>query len=121
MNLEELGFYSGVNYLKRDDELSGSQTVSMTGTEEQTITVNHNLGYIPFVTVGANINDGSTIWSSNSTPLLSGQVGVERPTFTWWVDENTLTIYLTNNQIDTNISGDRTVYWAIYLDYGGTE
>lgn len=121
MDLTQLGFYSGVNYLKRDDELSGSQTVSMTGSEEQTITVTHSLGYIPFVTVGSELATQGIIWSSNSNPILSGESGVEQPTFSWWVDENTLTIYLTNNEFETDISGDRTVYWAIYLDYESTE
>lgn len=119
-DLTKAAFYSPLNYLKKSDDLSGSEAVTFSGSslEVKTVTVSHNLGYIPFHTVAANLDDADIIWSSNTDPYITGAPTGDEPFMEYWCTDTTLTIRLVNS--DTSpITGDRTVYWNIYLDYGG--
>lgn len=117
-DLNKLVFFSGVNYLKRDDTLSGKATAHFTGValEEGRLYLDHNLGYVPFVTVCAELREADIIWSTNTSPML--EVGVDdTPIYDYWVTETQLVIGVQNAQ-DNPITGDRDFYWVIYLDYG---
>lgn len=122
MSQANLSFLDSINYLKRDPNLSGSGAVTLGGagtTASRTIT--HSLGYIPFVTVGADIKADGTVWANDivnqyTQTSLSG-TNPPFPTLNYYVTTTTLVISLINNTSPAS-SGSRTVYWAIYLDYG---
>lgn len=121
VDLTKLAFLSTENYLKRKATLVGSDTITLgsIGTVATKV-VTHNLGYIPFFQVGADIKNDGTIWSNDLVNVytqtsLSGTT-TTYPTLLYWVTTTTLTIALYNNTSPLK-TGTRTVYWAIYLDY----
>ena len=119
-DLTKIAFDSRLNYLKRS-EFVGSETVTLGGAgSNSTVTVTHGIGDIPFVTVGVNLTDTSTIWSndrvwSETQSSLSGgdlEIG-----YNYWITTTTLTIQIRNGDGAYAQSGNRTVYWSIYKDY----
>lgn len=119
-DLTKLAFDSRLNYLKRDNTISGSEVVSLTAGTDETITVNHDLGYIPFYTVAATIEDDSIIWSTNiSVRNYAGTVLLSDPTIRSYATTTQLVITYLNNLVTTanRITGNRTVYYIIYSDY----
>lgn len=117
-----LHFDSRLNYMKRG--FSGSQTLNFTGAnfEELEHKVQHNLGYIPQYIVGSNIDSTSVIWSTDIVPLLVSGAPVDvEPRIKTFINETELTIRLINGIGSGLQNGQRNVYWAIYLDYGGIE
>lgn len=121
---DKIGFDSRLNYMKRgleSDGLVGSIPLTLPADDETvSYSVNHNLGYIPFFIVGANTQNTSTIWSNNPVwPYTSSvSVGSDRPVQMWHrCNTNRLEINLVNGNGSGEESGDRTVWWAIYLDY----
>lgn len=121
VDLSKLNFYSGANYLKRS---SLSDTASLTLPafgSSVTTTVDHNLNYIPFFDVFADIDGDGIIWSGGDkvTKYTESSLGTnpESPRLSVWTTTTTLTITLTNNTSPT-ATGTRSVYWIIYLDYG---
>lgn len=114
------GFDSRFNYLKRG--FTGNQTITLPASAGlETFEFDHNLGYVPFFSVGAQLGDADIIWSGNyvfagSNPTGSG--GAETPPqLRYWCDENTLTIAVANGFNGGDETGERNLYWAIYLDY----
>jgi hypothetical protein len=118
--LTKIAFDSRLNYLKRS-EFVGNQTVTLGGAgTTSTVTVAHNIGNIPFVTVGAHLTDTSTIWSndyvwSETQSSLSG--GNLQISYDYWITTTTLTVQIRNGDGAFAQSGNRTVYWSIYKDY----
>ena len=119
-DLTKIAFDSRLNYLKRS-EFVGSETVTLGGAgSNSTVTVTHGIGDIPFVTVGVNLTDTSTIWSndrvwSETQSSLSGgdlEIG-----YNYWITTTTLTVQIRNGDGAYAQSGNRTVYWSIYKDY----
>lgn len=120
VDLTKIAFDSRLNYLKRDGTISGSQVVALTAGTDETITINHNLGYIPFYTVAATISDDSIIWSNNiSVRNYAGTVLLSDPTIRSYATTTQLVITYINNLVTNTkqITGNRTVYYNIYLDY----
>jgi len=118
VDLEKLAFYSGNNYMKKG--FSGSQDLTLGGSNSVvTHTVTHNLGYIPDVYIGAELEDNSVIWASRRVYSgLNASIGSDYPlSVQYWVDTTTLTIRLQNGVGSLVQSGNRTVYWGIYYDY----
>jgi hypothetical protein len=119
-DLTKLGFFSEVNYLKKDISLSGSQSVSITtGQLYTTITINHNLGYIPFYTFAANLTNDGIIWSSQTMPR-NIQNDVSRTTTSFQMFSYCTTTSLVLGITNTNPPVNATVdfFYNIYLDYG---
>lgn len=119
MDLSKLDFTSTLNYLKRDPNFVGSDTITLGGAGVVAYKyVYHNFGYVPFVTVGADLlNDGMIFCQDAADTYTETSLSSHThsyPTLLWWVNTSTLTIGLRNN---AGASGDRTVYWAIYKDY----
>ena len=120
VDLSKLGFYSGLNYLKRSSFVGSEDlTLASSGNSVQKV-INHNLGYIPFFQVGADLTNDGTIWSNDvvnqyTETSISGYFP-PYPTLTYWCDATNLTIDIYNGTSPAS-SGTRTVYWAIYLDY----
>jgi hypothetical protein len=119
MDLSKIAFDSRLNYLKRG--FTGSQTVTLGGAgATSTVNVAHNLGYVPFFVVGANLTNTTTIWSNDrveqytQTSLSGVDLDIR---LRFWSTTNTLTIQIRNGDGALAQSGNRTVYWAIYLDY----
>jgi|TARA_R110000782_G_scaffold262012_1_gene353898 hypothetical protein len=119
-DLTKIAFDSRLNYLKRS-EFVGSETVTLGGAgSNSTVTVTHGIGDIPFVTVGVNLTDTSTIWSndrvwSETQSSLSGgdlEIG-----YNYWITTTTLTVQIRNGDGAYAQSGNRTIYWSIYKDY----
>lgn len=122
VDISKLSFYSELNYLKRG--LTGSQPLTL-GAAGSTVThtVAHNLGYIPFFVVGAELSDVGTIWSNNEVHVYTDTnlTGNDLPVqLDYWCTTSELTIQIRNGDGSLAESGDRTVYWVIYLDYGDT-
>lgn len=119
-DLTKLSFYSEMNYMKRG--FSGSQEITLPAGSGAVLStdIEHNLGYIPFFIVGAHLNDDTTIWSSNRVHqgTKSSAFGDTPVQLNYWCTDTTLTIYITNGTGVEEQSGTRTLYWAIYLDYG---
>lgn len=119
----KLHFDSRKNYLKKDESLSGSTTLTLPAefADPVTHTFDHDLGYIPFFQVGANIFNTSVIWSNNRvherTASSSGG-GDHPPTLGYYVTTNQIVMSLDSGTGSKNQSGNRDVYWNIYLDYG---
>lgn len=124
VDLSKLSFFSGVNYLKRSTDLVGNSLLALAGGGAAAeIVINHNLGYIPFFQVGADLTDDGTIWANDlvnefTETSLSGY-NPPYPTLGYYIDEFNLTIVLINNTSPAS-TGSRRVWWAIYLDYGST-
>lgn len=121
VDLTKLAFYSEENYLKRSDFV-GSQDLTLGGAGAVTThTVTHNLGYIPFFIVGANINSDTAIWSNNRvweyTLSSNSATGNDPVQLQYWCTTTTLTIRIVNGLGTGTQAGTRTVCWAIYLDY----
>ena len=117
-DLTKLAFDSRLNYLKRS-EFVGNETITLGGDGSvHTVTVTHNLGYIPFVTVGAHLTDTSTIWSNDRVFSGTQSVGDRDISLDYWTTTTTLTIRIQNGNGSFVRSGNRIVYWAVYLDYG---
>lgn len=121
VDLSKIAFDSRLNYMKRS-EFTGSIGLTLGSAGATTThTVTHNLGYVPFFVVGANLNDTSTIWSNNrvheltQTSLTGNDVPVQ---LQYWITTTTLTIGIVNGDGSLAQVGTRTVFWAIYLDYG---
>ena len=121
-DLTKLSFDSRLNYLKRS-EFVGSTNLTLPGAGLYVShSVTHALGYVPFFIVGAELQDGDIVWSNDYVHELtqSSSAALDPPvTFNYWCTSSTLTIELKNGEGSGEQSGDRTVYWAIYLDYGG--
>lgn len=123
MSVDEtkLMFWSGANYLKRS-EFSSSASLALGGLGTYaTTTITHNLGYIPFFSVYADLTNDGTIWSNDIVNVftessISG-VTTTYPTLIYYCTTTTLTIKILNNTSPL-ATGSRTVYWTIYLDYG---
>lgn len=115
-DITQLGFDSDLNYLKRDVS-SGSATIN-TATST-TLTVAHNLGYVPQYEVAAELDEADTIWVGGKVSALTDQgflsgLGAP-PTYVEldsWITSTTLTISLSNTA-----SQQIPVRYIIYLDY----
>jgi hypothetical protein len=120
MDLSKVAFDSRLNYLKKDTDISGSTNISLGGSGANTThTVTHNLGYIPFITVGANLNNTTDIWSNNRVnELTDSSGGGDQPVrLAYWYNDTELEIQITNGTGALQQSGLRTIYWNIYRDY----
>jgi hypothetical protein len=120
-NLTQLNFISTENYLKRGAELTGSGTLALdSGGGTTTYTVTHNLGYVPFYTIGAELTQDGMIWCNEIvdqyTQTLASGSPSDYPVLRAWATEDELTIALFNNTLPIQ-TGDIPIYWAIYLDY----
>jgi len=118
--LPELNFYSGVNYMKRDIS-SGSSIMTLGALNAvTTITINHNLGYIPFFQVSCDQDGTGRIWSATKINILTESSSAATrpdPFLRSWATTTTLVITLTN-ATSPLATGGRRVYYLIYRDYG---
>ena len=118
--LPELNFYSGVNYMKRDIS-SGTSTMTLGALNAVTATtITHNLGYIPFFQVFCDQDNTGKIWSANKINRLTRSSSGSSPAdpyLTSWATTTTLVINL-HNATSPLATGNRTIYYLIYKDYG---
>lgn len=118
IDISKISFWSEANYMKRS-ELCGSASLTLdAGGGTVTQTIPHNLGYIPFFEVYCDQNGNGIIWSQQKINLYTETslfATLPDPQVTAWSTTDILTINLSNPNLD---SGDRTVYWLIYLDWG---
>jgi hypothetical protein len=113
----KIAFDASLNYMKKGFSGSGSLTLGGSLTTVS-YTVDHNLGYIPFVVVGAELS-ASTIWSSNRpyTFTRSSAAGFDHEVqLSYYVTTTTLTVSIRNGSGANIQSGAKSVYWGIYLD-----
>lgn len=115
VDLSKLAFYSGVNYMKREDRALRYQDVSVAAFDDTTISVAHNLGHIPEVEVQAELTQDGMIWSGNLPEVgMEGFYTPAYPQLTWWVDTANLTITVSN---PTGSGATVRVYYLIFKDY----
>lgn len=123
MNVQQY-FTSQKNYLKRHPS-SGSTSMPAPSTliagylYRSSITIPHNLGYIPKVRVyfENSVSDGK-VYPAGGRRLAGTYPGLP---FTgmyclWEVTTTDLTIYLESSTAAGPQTGNRTVYWVIYWD-----
>lgn len=113
-----LVFDSRLNYMKRG--FVGSEVIAIPASGVEFHGVNHNLGYIPFFIVGAEMPDDGVIWSNNLVfkGTRGGTGGETPPQLRYWTTEDTLSIGLADGFNGGEITpAPRDVYWVIYLDY----
>lgn len=123
-DLSKLDFITSENYLKRS-ALSGHTTLTLGayGTVNTT-TIDHNLGYVPFFdtycefdTAGEIIAGGEKVNPYTEAANLSGlAVDPPYPTMRAWATTTQLVIRVENYTSPT-ATGNRELYWLIYLDY----
>lgn len=117
VDYSKFAFHSDFNYLKRDPDLVGSVDAPLGGfNTTTTVTVEHNLGVIPFVLVFSEIDDTDTIWSNGKVEETSFvEDDLTEILIEYEVDETALTIRLIN--ITSPLAtGNRMVYWVMYKD-----
>jgi len=121
VDLSKVNFLSSLNYLKRESSLVGNSTLTLGGAGTTvTYDVTHNLGYVPFYTIGAEVSQDGILWSNEvvdqyTQTTLTG-ISNDYPTLMSWCTTTTLTIALYNNTSPVQ-SGAIPIYWSIYLDY----
>lgn len=119
-NLSNLNFSSEVNYMKQDPS-SGSITIQLgvLSPDVTTISISHNLGYIPFYQVLSELDQTNTIWIPDVITSTTNSSAFFTPTYPLidhWIDTINLTIQLDNSSSAN--TGNIIVYWLIYKDYG---
>ncbi len=117
MDENKLNFWTGANYLKRDESCD-SEDIALTAFGTSTKPIDHNLGYIPFIEVHAELDGDGFVWAGDkidqyTETSLTGY-SQPNPKLTYWTTINTLTVNLLN---DTASTATRTIYWLIYKDY----
>lgn len=112
-----VNFLSSKNYLKSVNH--GSDSIDLGGSSAiVTKTINHNLGYIPMVSVGSNLDDNTKVWSSNNVGTsIYGDISFydHGPQISYLITTTQLIIKIKNSA--SPASGSRTVWWKIYGDY----
>lgn len=122
VDLTKILLSSDINYMKRSTANTGSTSLTLPahGSTVST-TVTHNLGYIPYFDVFADLDGDGIIWAGEKVDQYtdSSNTGVEvaSPVINSWTTTSTLTVGLDNTTTPT-ATGSRTVYWVVYLDYG---
>lgn len=122
-DLSKLVLDSDQNYMKRSSFVGSTDLTLPAASTAVSYDIVHNLGYIPFITVGAETTDTSTLWSGGYVERLthtsaSGAINHEVELH-YWSTTTTLTIELLNGDGTGDDAGQiRTIYWIIYLDYG---
>lgn len=122
MDISKSAFNTGANYLARSNSYTGSVTITLPGSGlTKSAVIPHNLGYIPFFEVGADVDNDGIIWHGNKINLYTetslGGVSSSSPTLKAWSTTTDLTILLDNTTTPV-ATGSRTLYYTIYLDYG---
>lgn len=117
MDEKTLDFFTGANYLKRD-ETTGSTSITLASNNTVTYTVTHGLGYIPFVEVHAELDRDQIVWAGDKIDLYTetSLTGITQPNpkLRYWVTTSTLVISIQNDGTNTS---PVQVYWLIYKDY----
>lgn len=116
VNLSKLAFWGGVNYMKRN-VVVGYEDFTLGAFATVAITVTHDLGFIPHYEVHGQRDGFTRNWARNRPYVGMGDfTGTPtEPEVQDWIDENHLTIQMTNPSGST-IS--RRQYYLIYKDYG---
>ena len=117
-NLSLLNFSSNENYMKRDASSGESILTLSSGTV--TTNIAHNLNFIPQYDVYADLNNDGTIWAGEQIGIYTDTSLFANPNelgLSSSITTTTLTITL-QSYSSPLASGNRTVYYIIYKDYG---
>lgn len=118
-DLTKIAFDSRLNYLKKFNSVSEqSFTFGATYVEED---IDHGLTYIPFWAVGVDLFNNGVIWSNEYVweYAESSAAGSNAPpNFVTWMTTDTLTVEVYAGSGTNQQSGDSTIYYGVYLDYG---
>lgn len=114
-------FKSGKNYLKR--YMAGSTSIAAPATlnawfnYSNSYTVTHNLGYIPQVRVyyEENASNGK-VYPAGGRRLATSYPGLTSGSCVFCLFEVTSTTLTITLESGTTQTGNRTIYWVIYLD-----
>lgn len=115
IDLTKLAFYTGVNYMKKEDRSPRYVDITTDGSGVGTAAVDHNLNFIPDYEVGAELNGSGTIWSNTLPYVGQSNSGGGTPvgaTIDTWITTTTLTIRLVGASSTTY-----RVFFEIYRDY----
>lgn len=115
VDLSKLAFFSGANYMKREDRSPRYQDVSLGAFGDQTITIPHNLNRIPEVDVQAELTQDGMIWTGNLPEVgMEGFYTPAYPQIVYWARANDLQITVSN---PTGSGVTVRVYYLIFKDY----
>ena len=115
-----LVFTSDKNYLKlaafQPATMNKPSTPNAYFNYESSLTITHNLGYIPLVRAYYDYNNAGTIYP------CTGQAGVRTafgPSLDYWfyIDEITTTTVTFKAEDVSSRSGTFTIYYKIYYDF----
>lgn len=115
VDLSKLMFWSGVNYMKREDREVRYQDVVLNAFQTKTIDIDHDLGHIPEYDVWAELLADGMIWTGTLPEV--GMSGFYSPAYAQisdWIGTDTLTITVANQ---TGSGKTVRVYYLIYKDY----
>lgn len=115
-DLSKLAFYTGVNYMKKEDREPRYVDITTNGSGVGTADIVHGLLFIPDFEVGGDLNDDDRIWTG-TIPYVgqSGSGGGATPVgavMDSWITDTTLTI-----RLDGAVSTTYRVWFQIYRDY----
>lgn len=117
-DLSKLAFYTGENYMKREERNIRYVDVTVPAFGSNSADLVHGLLLIPEYEVGGNLDSGSGIWTG-TLPYVgqSGSGGGAVPfgaILDSWITETTLTVYVSHQSA---IEQTYRIYYIIYRDY----
>lgn len=114
VDLSKLAFYSGANYMKREDRTTRYVDISASAFSTGQQVINHALGFVPEIYVDCDcLGDGMRWQGKRPWVGMEGSVSSPDPLVEYWVDENNLTLRVINPGGSTIV---RRVFFVIYRD-----
>lgn len=113
VDLTKLAFYSGANYMKREDRTTRYVDINASAFSTGQQVINYGLGFVPEIYVDIDaLNDGIR-WQGKRPWVGMFDTSSPDPTVEYWVDENNLTLRVVNPTVGAIT---RRVFFVIYRD-----
>jgi hypothetical protein len=112
-DLSKLNFWSGANYMKREDRAVRYIDITTPAFGTSQVQINHGLGFIPDYDVEADLLGDGRIWQGNRPWQNMASNSSDGPQVINWMDTTNLTLRLYN---PTGSTITRRVYFVIYKD-----
>lgn len=117
-DLSKLAFYTGENYMKREDRAVRYVDIEVPAFGEASADIVHGLNRIPEYEVGGNLDLGDDIWSGTLPYVGQTTSGGGAVPFgailDSWITTTTLTIHLSHASVSVQTY---RIYYEIYRDY----
>lgn len=112
-DLSKLNFWSGANYMKREDRVVRYVDINASAFSTGQAVINHAMGFIPEYDIEADLLNDNRIWQGQRPWIGMAQTTTDTPQVSSWIDTANLTLRLYN---PTGGAITRRVYFVIYKD-----